>query len=60
MRQQKLADVIAGLQAACAFFSGMTRYLGIDNFPAAVAEPDPLHPRLTSITVALTFDRIGP
>ena len=47
MRQQKLADVIAGLQAACAFFSGMTRYLGIDNFPAAVAEPDPLHPRLT-------------
>ena len=47
MRQQKLADVIAGLQAAWAFFSGITRYLGIDNFPAAVAEPDPLHPRLT-------------
>ena len=44
---QKLEDVIAGLEAAWAFFGGVPRYLVIDNFPAAVAGPDPLHPRLT-------------
>ena len=44
---QKLEDVIAGLEAAWAFFGGVPRYLAIDNFPAAVAGPDPLHPRLT-------------
>ena len=44
---QKLDDVIAGLEAAWAFFGGVPRYLVIDNFPAAVAGPDPLHPRLT-------------
>ena len=44
---QKLEDVIAGLEAAWAFFGGTPRYLVIDNFPAAVAGPDPLHPRLT-------------
>ena len=43
---QKLEDVIAGLEAAWAFFGGVPRYLVIDNFPAAVARPDPLHPRL--------------
>ena len=36
MQQQKLADVIAGLEAAWAFFGGMPKYLVIDNFPAAV------------------------
>ncbi len=44
---QKLEDVIAGLEAAWAFFGGVTRYLVIDNFPGAVAGADALHPRLT-------------
>ena len=44
---QKLEDVIAGLEAAWAFFGGIPRYLVIDNFPAAVAGADALHPRLT-------------
>ena len=44
---QKLEDVIAGLEAAWAFFGGIPRYLVVDNFPAAVAGADALHPRLT-------------
>ena len=44
---QKLEDVIAGLEAAWAFFDGVPRYLVIDNFPAAVAGADALNPRLT-------------
>ena len=44
---QKLEDVIAGLEAAWAFFGGIPRYLVIDNFPAAVAGAGALHPRLT-------------
>ena len=44
---QKLEDVIAGLEAAWAFSGGVPRYLVIDNFPAAVAGADALHPRLT-------------
>ena len=44
---QKLEDVIAGLEAAWAFFGGIPRYLVINNFPAAVAGADALHPRLT-------------
>ena len=44
---QKLEDVIAGLEATWTFFGGVPSYLVIDNFPAAVAGPDPLHPRLT-------------
>ena len=44
---QKLVDVIEGLEAAWAFFEGVPKYLVIDNFPAAVAGVDPLHPRLT-------------
>ena len=47
LHQQTLPEVIAGLEAAWAFFGGMPRYLVIDNFPAAVMGPDPLHPRLT-------------
>ena len=42
-----LEDVIAGLAAAWAFFGGVPGYLVIENFPAAVAGTDPLHPRLT-------------
>ena len=44
---QRLEDVIAGLEAAWAFFGGVPRYLVIDNFPAAVAGADAPHPRLT-------------
>ena len=33
MQHQKLPDVIAGLEAAWAFFGGMPKYLVIDNFP---------------------------
>ena len=47
MHQQKLEDVIAGLEAAWSFLGGIPRYLVVDNFPAAVAGPDPLHPRFT-------------
>ena len=44
---QKLEDVIAGLEAAWAFFGGIPKYLVIDNFPPAVATADPLHPVFT-------------
>jgi transposase len=44
---QKLVDIIEGLEAAWAFFGGLSRYLVIDNYPAAVAGADSLHPRLT-------------
>ena len=44
---QNLDEVIAGLEAAWAFFGGIPKYLVIDNFPAAVAGADALHPRLT-------------
>ena len=44
---QKLEDVIAGLEAAWAFFGGIPRYLVMDNFAAAVAGVDALHPRFT-------------
>ena len=44
---QKLEEVIAGLEAAWAFFDGVPKYLVIDNFPAAVAGADALHPSLT-------------
>ncbi len=44
---QKLEDVIAGLESAWAFFGGIPKYLVIDNFPPAVATADPLHPVFT-------------
>ncbi len=44
---QKLEEVIVGLEAAWAFFGGIPQYLVVDNFPAAVAGADALHPRLT-------------
>ena len=47
IQSQKLEDVIAALEAAWAFFGGMPKYLVIDNFPAAVVDTDPLHPRFT-------------
>ena len=47
MQRHQLEDVIAGLETAWAFFDGMPKYLVIDNFPAAVAGADPLHPHFT-------------
>ena len=47
MVSQQLGAVVEGLEAAWAFFEGVPRYLVIDNFPAAVAGADALHPRLT-------------
>ena len=47
MQRHQLEDVIAGLETAWAFFGGMPKYLVIDNFPAAVAGADPLHPHFT-------------
>ena len=44
---QKLEDIIAGLEAAWAFFGGISRYVVIDNCPPAVATADPLHPVFT-------------
>ena len=49
---QKLEDVIAGLEAAWSFFGGIPRYLVMDNFPAAVAGADALHPRFPGILPA--------
>lgn len=45
--EQTLAESIAGLEAAWAFFGGVPRRLVLDNFPAAVAGTDPLAPRPT-------------
>ena len=47
MQRQTLEEVIGGLESAWAFFGGIPRYLVVDNFPAALAGPDPLDPRLT-------------
>lgn len=47
MFRQQLVDIIEGLEATWAFFRGIPRYLVMDNFPAAVAGPDPFHPRFT-------------
>ena len=44
---QKLEDVIAGLESAWAHFGGIPKYLVIDNCPPAVATADPLHPVFT-------------
>src|SRR6266540_3214211 len=44
---QTLEEVIAGLEAAWAFFSGIPRRLIFDNFPAAVAGADALNPVFT-------------
>jgi transposase len=45
--RQQLGDVIEGLEAAWAFFQGVPQYLVLDNFPAAIAGADALHPKLT-------------
>lgn len=45
--EQTLSAVIEGLEAAWRFFEGVPHRLVLDNFPAAVAQADPLMPRLT-------------
>jgi hypothetical protein len=47
MLKTRLEDVIEGLEASWRFFGGVPRHLVLDNFPAAVASPDSLTPRLT-------------
>lgn len=47
LTRQTLEECIAGLEAAWAFFGGLPERLIIDNFPAAIAEPDALEPRPT-------------
>ena len=44
---QKLEDVITGLESAWSFFGGIPKYMVMDDFPAALAGADALHPRLT-------------
>ena len=44
---RKLEEVVACLEAAWDFFGGIPKYLVVDNFPAAAAGADALHPRLT-------------
>ena len=44
---QTLGEIIEGLETAWAFFNGIPRLLVLDNFPSAVAGPDPLNPHLT-------------
>jgi len=44
---QTLEEVIAGLEAAWAFFGGIPRRVIFDNFPAAVAGADALNPVFT-------------
>jgi hypothetical protein len=44
---QTLDEVIGGLEATWRFFGGLPQRLIVDNFPAAVAGPDALEPRLT-------------
>jgi transposase len=45
--QQTLEAVVEGLEATWRFFGGIPQRLVLDNFPAAVAGPDPLAPRPT-------------
>ena len=46
-RSQRLQELIAGLERAWEFFSGIPMYLIVDNFPTAVASAGAMHPRLT-------------
>ena len=47
MQDQNLDGVIAGLEAAWAFFDGMSQRLVTGNFPATAVRLGPLHPVLT-------------
>lgn len=45
--QQTVEATIEGLEAAWRFFGGIPHRLILDNFPAAIAGPDALHPKPT-------------
>lgn len=45
--QQTVEATLAGLEAAWRFFDGIPHRLILDNFPAAIAGPDALHPKPT-------------
>lgn len=45
--RQTLEACIEGLEAAWDFFGGLPKRLVLDNFPAAIAGPDPLDPKPT-------------
>ncbi len=45
--QQTVEATIEGLEATWRFFGGVPQRLILDNFPAAIAGPDPLEPRPT-------------
>jgi transposase len=45
---QKLDDVIAGCEAAWAFFGGVFKILVPDNMSAVVADADPVNPKYTN------------
>lgn len=49
--RQTFDEVCAGMDAAWRFFGGVPRRVVLDNFPAAIAGPDPLDPRPTKLFV---------
>lgn len=49
--RQTFAEVCAGMDAAWRFFGGVPRRVVLDNFPAAIAGPDPLDPQPTKLFV---------
>jgi transposase len=49
--RQTFEEVCAGMDAAWRFFGGVPRRVVLDNFPAAIAGPDPLAPRPTRLFV---------
>lgn len=49
--RQTFEEVCAGMDAAWRFFGGVPRRVVLDNFPAAIAGPDPLDPRPTKLFV---------
>jgi len=55
--RQTFEEVCAGLEAGWRFFGGIPRRLVLDNFPAAIAGPDPLDPRPTRLFVEFSQAR---
>jgi transposase len=55
--RQTFEEVCAGMEAAWRFFTGVPHRLVLDNFPAAIAGPDPLDPRPTKLFVEYSQTR---
>jgi transposase len=47
LTRQTLEACLEGLEVTWQFFGGIPKRLVLDNFPAAIAGPDPLDPKLT-------------